>query len=55
MNVVAVPKTSDNPPVITRGDQHINVMESDEVGRMVMLIDAKDNDGDQLWYAITGK
>ncbi|KAG1673729.1 Fat-like cadherin-related tumor suppressor [Nymphon striatum] len=54
INVIEAPKTSENAPVIKQSNQqHINIMENDEVGRMVTLIEAEDADGDQLWYAIT--
>lgn len=55
LDVVSIPKTSNNVPVVKDGNQVTNVIENEIVGDMVTLIEAEDPDGDQLWYSFTGK
>ncbi|XP_062556294.1 fat-like cadherin-related tumor suppressor homolog isoform X3 [Armigeres subalbatus] len=52
--VVEVPGKSENPPVLKTIDQHVEVTESDTPGFLVALIQAIDNDGEQLWFDIVG-
>lgn len=42
-------------PVITTPNQHVEVTESDIPGYLITLIQATDEDNDQLWYDIVGK
>lgn len=53
--VVPVPEQSEHPPVIKSEDQHVDVTESDRPGFFVALIQATDEDREQLWYDIVGK
>lgn len=53
--VLATPKESAHPPQIKTNDQHVEVTESDNPGFLVTLIQAYDEDNDQLWYDIVGK
>ncbi|XP_049837416.1 fat-like cadherin-related tumor suppressor homolog isoform X3 [Schistocerca gregaria] len=50
--VEPVPTESPNAPQIINPNQHVQVTESDPVGFLVALIQAKDEDGDMLWYSI---
>ncbi|XP_076387964.1 FAT atypical cadherin kugelei isoform X3 [Megachile rotundata] len=52
VQVVEVPKESENPPVFKTNNQRAEVTESDEVGFLVALMQATDKDGDSLWYDI---
>lgn len=52
--VVPVPELSENPPQIKSPNQHVDVTESDSPGFLVTLIQANDDDNDQLWYDIVG-
>ncbi|XP_076646631.1 FAT atypical cadherin kugelei isoform X8 [Halictus rubicundus] len=52
VQVVEVPKESENPPVFRTNNQSVEVTESDEVGFLVALVQATDKDGDSLWYDI---
>lgn len=54
--VVTVPSTTDNlhAPQIKTTDQHVEVTESDSAGFLVTLIQAYDDDNDQLWFDIIG-
>ncbi|XP_053978063.1 fat-like cadherin-related tumor suppressor homolog isoform X1 [Hylaeus volcanicus] len=52
VQVVEVPKESENPPVFKTNNQSVEVTESDEVGFLVALVQATDEDGDSLWYDI---
>lgn len=50
------PKESTNaPPQIKTNDQHVEVTENDNPGFLVTLIQAYDDDNDQLWFDIIGK
>lgn len=53
--VVPVPKTSKHRPQIKTNDQHVEVTESDNPGFLVTLVQAYDEDDDQLWFDIIGK
>lgn len=55
VQVVEVPKESENPPVFKTNNQSVEVTESDEVGFLVALVQATDKDGDSLWYDIIGE
>lgn len=55
VQVVEVPKESENPPVFKTNNQTVEVTESDEVGFLVALVQAADKDGDSLWYDIVGE
>lgn len=55
MQVVEVPKESENPPVFKTSNQSVEVTESDEVGFLVALMQATDKDGDSLWFDILGE
>ncbi|XP_037908128.1 fat-like cadherin-related tumor suppressor homolog isoform X10 [Hermetia illucens] len=50
--VVPIPKESEHPPVIKMMDQKVDVTENDRPGYFVALIQATDDDNDQLWYDI---
>ncbi|XP_026296983.1 fat-like cadherin-related tumor suppressor homolog isoform X4 [Apis mellifera] len=52
VQVVEVPKESENPPVFKTNNQSVEVTESDKVGFLVALVQATDKDGDYLWYDI---
>lgn len=53
--VVTTPKESLHAPQIKTADQHVEVTESDVPGFLVTLVQAYDEDNDQLWYDIVGK
>lgn len=53
--VVAVAKHSEHAPQIKTNDQHVEVTENDNPGFLVTLIQAFDEDDDQLWFDIIGK
>lgn len=53
--VVPIPKESEHPPVIKMMDQKVDVTENDRPGYFVALIQATDDDNDQLWYDIVGE
>lgn len=53
--VVAVGKHSEHAPQIKTNDQHVEVTENDNPGFLVTLIQAFDEDDDQLWFDIIGK
>lgn len=55
VQVVEVPKESENPPIFKTNNQSIEVTENDEVGFLVALVQATDKDGDSLWYDILGE
>lgn len=50
-----VPEESEHAPVVTTPNQHVEVTESDVPGYLVTLIQATDEDNDQLWYDIIGE
>ncbi|XP_076376857.1 FAT atypical cadherin kugelei isoform X4 [Megalopta genalis] len=52
VQVVEIPKESENSPVFRTNNQSVEVTESDEVGFLVALVQAIDKDGDSLWYDI---
>ncbi|XP_023289907.1 fat-like cadherin-related tumor suppressor homolog isoform X2 [Orussus abietinus] len=52
VEVVEAPKESEHPPVFRSPNQSAEVTESDEVGFLVALVQASDEDGDPLWYDI---
>lgn len=47
-------KENANPPQIKTNDQHVEVTENDNPGFLVTLIQAYDDDNDQLWFDIIG-
>lgn len=47
-------KENANPPQIKTSDQHVEVTENDNPGFLVTLIQAYDDDNDQLWFDIIG-
>ncbi|XP_076257504.1 FAT atypical cadherin kugelei isoform X3 [Rhynchophorus ferrugineus] len=51
VKVVQVPKTSEHPPVI-KAPLPVQLTERDEIGFLVSLIQAQDDDSDRLWYDI---
>ena len=53
--VVSIPKESEHPPRIKTSDQHVEVTENDSPGYLVTLVQAYDEDNDQLWFDIIGK
>lgn len=53
--VVSIPKESEHPPRIKTSDQHVEVTENDSPGYLVTLVQAYDEDNDQLWFDIVGK
>lgn len=53
--VVAVPKESAHAPQVKTNDQHVEVTENDSPGFLVTLVQAYDEDGDQLWFDIIGE
>jgi protocadherin Fat 1/2/3 len=53
--VVDVPDESEFAPQIKIPNQHVEVTESDTPGFLVALIQASDEDDNQLWYDIIGK
>lgn len=52
--VVTVPTETSNPPQFTQNGVKATVMENDDVGHMVALLLARDNDS-SVWYGITGR
>lgn len=55
--VVDMPTSKENnahPPQIKTNDQHVEVTENDNPGFLVTLIQAYDDDNDQLWFDIIG-
>lgn len=56
VSVVIVPVPAENlhPPQIKTKNQHVEVTESDSPGFLVTLIQASDDDNDQLWYYLIG-
>nr|XP_053631087.1 fat-like cadherin-related tumor suppressor homolog isoform X2 [Cherax quadricarinatus] len=55
VNLVPILKTSPHPPVIREQPEvRVTVLESDPIGHHVTLIEANDDDGDQLWFDIIG-
>lgn len=56
IEVVSIPESSPNPPIIHPIESHtIVVSESENVGNLVAMIQAEDPDSDTLWYSISGK
>lgn len=56
INLVPVLKSSPNPPTLHEEHEvHVSVLESDSVGHHVKLVEASDEDGDQLWFDIIGE
>lgn len=53
--VVAVAKRSEHAPVVKTPDQHVEVTENDAPGFLVTLVQALDEDDDQLWFDIVGE
>lgn len=53
--VVAVAKRSEHAPHVKTHDQHVEVTENDSPGFLVTLVQAYDEDGDQLWFDIVGE
>lgn len=47
-------KENINPPQIKTSDQRVEVTENDNPGFLVTLIQAYDEDNDQLWFDIIG-
>ncbi|XP_044594516.1 fat-like cadherin-related tumor suppressor homolog isoform X4 [Cotesia glomerata] len=52
VQVVELPKESKYPPIFKSINQIATVTESDQVGFLVALVQATDQDGDTLWYDI---
>ncbi|XP_053598514.1 fat-like cadherin-related tumor suppressor homolog isoform X2 [Microplitis demolitor] len=52
VQVVELPKDSKYPPEFKSANQTATVTESDQVGFLVALVQATDQDGDTLWYDI---
>lgn len=50
----AIPLASTEPPKIAPAHS-AQVLETDVVGHMVILLEGEDPDGDMLWYYIVGK
>lgn len=57
VSVIAVPvaKRSEHAPQMKTLDQHVEVTENDAPGFLVTLVQAYDEDDDQLWFDIVGK
>lgn len=53
--VVAVSKENLHPPQIKMNDQQFEVTENDAPGFLVTLVQAYDEDNDQLWFNIVGE
>lgn len=53
VQVVQVNENSANPPVIASSDQAVDVTENDLPGYLIAHFQAKDADGDHLWYEIS--
>ena len=47
-------KESPHKPVLTERNVNATVMDNDS-GTMVVIITAEDEDGDKLWFSITGQ
>ena len=47
--------SSSHPPSFVAMEMVARVMEDDRVGTMVVIIEGTDEDGDKLWYSITGE
>ncbi|XP_014676997.1 PREDICTED: LOW QUALITY PROTEIN: protocadherin Fat 1-like, partial [Priapulus caudatus] len=45
---------SPHAPVVAATNVSVTVMENDRVGQLVAIVEAADEDYDQLWYSITG-
>lgn len=55
LTVMDVPTASANPPKFNTDGVRVLLMESDEIGHLVCLLSAHDDDAnDKLWYFITG-
>lgn len=55
INLVPILQTSQNSPVILEEPEaRVTVLESDPIGHHVKLIEAQDDDNDQLWFDIIG-
>ena len=54
IQILGIPEETPNPPVFRQPNQKVEVTESDSVGFLVALVQAIDEDGDLLWYKITG-
>lgn len=55
IQILGIPEETPNPPVFRQPNQKVEVTESDSIGYLVALVQAIDEDGDMLWYKITGK
>lgn len=53
--VVECPDNSANAPRFRQQAVEAQVMENDVVGHMVTIMSATDEDGDKVWYSITGE
>lgn len=53
--VVAMPMENAHQPEIKTSNQHVEVTENDSPGFLVTLIQAHDEDNDQLWFDIIGE
>lgn len=53
--VVAVTKQSTHAPIVKTPDQLVEVTENDAPGFLVTLVQALDEDDDQLWFDIIGE
>lgn len=56
VNVVATPNSEENnhAPQIKTSNQHVEVTENDNPGFLITLIQATDEENDQLWFDIIG-
>ncbi|KAK6637236.1 hypothetical protein RUM44_007650 [Polyplax serrata] len=52
VTVISIKKDSEHPPLIDKPEQQVQVTESDEIGYLVALVQATDEDGDRIWYRI---
>jgi len=50
-----VPASSASAPRFIVNGTQVPLMESDEIGHLVCLMSAVDDDNDKIWYFITGK
>lgn len=55
VTVISIKKDSEHPPLIDKPEQQVQVTESDEIGYLVALVQATDEDGDRIWYRIVGE
>ena len=55
MTVVPRPLSSPNHPRFRSERVSTKVVETDPVGELVRVMDATDDDGDQVWYSIVGE